>query len=254
MAKLAVLILAGNEKMHIGDCVKSAKFADEVIVIHSGGSDGTAEIAENCGAKVVYHPMTEGFAAQRNFALTATDAEWVMFLDADERISGELAAEIGVHINTGCSGYKMPRCNIFLGRWIRGCGWYPDYCLRLFKREQAKYTGLVHEKVHIIGEIGILKNALQHFSYRNIEHYMNKLNKYTSLAAEQMSEDGRKAAFTDITLRPVFTFIKMYILKRGFQDGVPGLIVSILSSVYVFIKYLKLYYRNKGNGHENFTY
>lgn len=243
MAKLAVLILAGNEEINIGDCVKSASFADEVIVIHSGGTDKTVQIAEKCGAKVVYHPMTEGFAAQRNFALTTTQAEWVMYLDADERISAKLAAEIVNCVESGeQAAYEMPRQNISFGKWLRYGGWYPDYCLRLYPRSAVSWEGIVHEKVNFTIPKRRLDSPLIHYTYYDWDRYFAKFNSYTTLMAKRLHERGKKANMFHIILRPLWAFFRVYILKAGWRDGKMGFIMAVLHSFYTMVKYLKLYY------------
>ncbi|MBP2654182.1 MAG: glycosyl transferase [Firmicutes bacterium] len=248
MAKLAVLILTYNEELHIEECMKSAAFADEIVVVDSGSTDRTVELATSGGARAVTHPMTDGFAAQRNFALLQSDAEWIMFLDADERITPELAAEIKSTVRAGTeAGYYIPRRNRFMGRWIKSCGWSPDLSLRLFIRNAANYTGIVHESLHIDGKVGRLKNCFEHLAYTNLEQYLQKMNNYTTLAARGLQEKGKTTCALEIAFRPVFAFIKMYILRKGFTEGLEGFIISVLSAVYVFLKYGKLYYLQRNS-------
>lgn len=247
MSKLAVLILTYNEQQHIMECIHSASFADEIIVVDSGSTDNTVMLLDQAGIKVIHHPMHEGFAAQRNFALQQTDAQWVMFLDADERITLELATEIKKRLQADpeISAFALPRRNHFLGKQIKHCGWYPDYSYRLMKREKVYYVGLVHEHLKIDGLVSKIKEPFEHFTYYSIEQYINKLNKYTTLAAADMMQNGKRANMVDIILRPLASFIKTFILRKGIMDGIEGFIISLLSAFYVLVKYSKLFYLGK---------
>lgn len=244
MNKLTIIILTYNEERHIKECIESVRFADEILIIDSGSVDKTLEIAEEAGARVVTHPMTEGFAAQRNFAMQQTTTDWILFLDADERMTPLLANEIKEAIvdYKQITAFKIPRRNHFLGKWIKNCGWYPDYSLRLMKKGKAHYTGLVHEHLVVDGLTSVLKQPFIHYTYSNIEQYLAKLNKYTSLAALEMKQKGKKSGLLDIGFRPAFTFFKFFLLRKGFLDGIEGLVVSLLSAFYVLVKYVKLYY------------
>lgn len=246
MPKLALLIIAFNEEAHIAECIRSAPFADEIIVVDSGSTDRTVAIAQELGAKVYYNKMTS-FSEQRNVALDHATADWVLFLDADERISPELGRTIqGLMSSTpGYTGFKLPRRSYFLGQWVRG--WYPDRVIRLFKRPKGHYTGIVHEAVHINGSIDILHEDIIHYPYKDIEIYITKMNKYTTMAAQDLFERGRRATLTDILFRPPFAAFKMLILRKSLLDGVVGFLVSILSGIYVFLKYSKLYFLQKNN-------
>ena len=246
MPRLALLIITFNEETNIKACIESASFADEIIVVDSGSTDGTVAIAEELGAKVYYHKMTS-FAEQRNIALENTTADWVLFLDADERISPELAQTIQDAINNPREfhGFKLPRRSYFMGRWVRG--WYPDRVLRLFRREKGHYVGTVHESVQMEGPVGVFYQDIIHYPYKDIESYMNKMNKYTTMAAQQMFDRGKRATIFDVISHPLFAVIKMYLLRRSFLDGMVGFLVSMLSGTYVFLKYSKLYFLQQKN-------
>lgn len=242
MPKLAVLILAYNEEQHIAECIDSASFADEVIVIDSGSTDRTVEIAQQHGAKVAIKPMTEGFAAQRNFALTQTDADWVIYLDSDERITAELANEIMTVIDRKPSAYAMPRRNIAFGTWLKHGGWYPDYVVRLYPRTAVTWQGIVHEEpCFSIGKQN-LKSDLIHYTYYDWERYFNKFNSYTTMMAERMQQRGKKAKQNDIVFRPFWSFIRVYVLRSGWRDGLMGFIMAVFHAFYTMAKYVKLYY------------
>lgn len=246
MPKLALLIIAFNEEAHIAACIRSASFANEIIVVDSGSTDRTVAIAQELGAKVYYHKMTS-FSEQRNVALDHAAADWVLFLDADERISPELARTIEQKLldSHGYAAFRLPRRSYFLGQWVRG--WYPDRVIRLFERTKGRYTGIVHEAVHIDGSVDTLNEDIIHYPYKDIETYMNKMNKYTTMAAQELFERGRRASLTDILFRPPFAAFKMLILRKSLFDGVVGFLVSILSGVYVLLKYSKLYFLQKNN-------
>lgn len=244
MPRLALLIITFNEEENITACIKSAPFADEIVVVDSGSTDHTVALAKELGAKVYYHKMTS-FAEQRNIALEHATADWVLFLDADERISPKLAVTIQRLMNTShhYAGFRLPRRSYFMGQWVRG--WYPDRVIRIFERSKGRYTGIVHEAVHIEGSVDTLYEDIIHYPYKDIEAYMNKMNKYTTMAARELLEKGRKASLTDILFRPLFATFKMLILRKSIFDGVVGFLISILSGVYVLLKYSKLYFLQK---------
>ena len=245
MEELGALVLTNNEADNIEDCLSSLSWLDEIVVIDSYSEDNTVELAREYTNKVYQHEF-EDFASQRNFGLEKLSTSWVLVVDADERVTPELAAEIKeVLTNPQAEGYRIPRKNYFLGRWIKYCGWYPDYTLRLFKRAGNKYSGLVHEGVEITGRVEELANPLLHYTYRSLTHYISKLNHYTSLSAEKKYQLGQNKGMTYIFLRPIVEFIKKYILRKGFLLGAHGLILSILLSYYSFLKYAKLWEKNK---------
>ena len=244
MATLTVVTITLNEEANIRDCLASARWANEIIVVDSGSTDRTVEYARAFTDHVDRAPW-EGYGAARNFALQHATGDWIFWLDADERVTPELAVEIQQMLRNDDErivGYSVARRAYFLGRWIKHCGWYPSRVTRLFRRGKGKFSeNRVHEQLELQGDVGILRNDLLHFTDPSLQHYFAKFNKYTSLAAEDLRESGRSFGFYDVLLRPPFTFFKMYVLKRGFLDGMQGFILCVLSSLYVFTKYIKLW-------------
>ena len=240
--RLAVVILTKNEEQHIADCMASADFADEILVIDSGSTDRTQAIAEAKGARFITHPMTdEGFAGQRNFALTQTEAEWVLYLDADERITPELAEAVKNVVQKGSSAiYRVQRLNILFGKAMHHGGHRPDWCDRLMPRAQVTWTGRVHEGVQSSLPQQCLTGMLEHYTYRTWRQYFDKTNHYTSLSAQEMFAHGKRAAGGTVISHAVFAFIKSYLLKAGFLDGYMGFIMSVLAGIADLMKYLKL--------------
>jgi glycosyltransferase involved in cell wall biosynthesis len=243
MPRLSVLIIAKNEEAQIGACLESVRFADERVVVDSGSTDRTVEAARTGGARVV-EAVWQGFAGTKDAALREVTSEWVLWLDADERVTPELQEEIRAAVQrSDVDGFYVARKAIFLGRWIKHCGWYPGYVCRLFRRDKARFTDdLVHESVCLAGPAAYLTHPLMHYTDPSLEHYLDKFNRYTSLAAQQMYNDHRHFRLTDLLGRPIFIFFKMFVLKRGFLDGMQGLVLCVLSACYVFTKYAKLWH------------
>lgn len=239
-SSIATLILTYNEEENLRDCIESVKWSDEIVVIDSYSEDNSVQIALEYTEKV-YKRKFDDFASQRNFGLEKIESEWVLVVDADERVTSNLKEEILEKLNNSCvQGYKIPRKNYFLGKWIKYCGWYPDYTMRLFKVAGNRYTGLVHEGLDIEKFVK-LNNPFIHYTYRDIEHYVNKLNHYSTLDAEKKYSAGKRRSILYIIIRPIFEFIKLFILERGFLLGNEGLILSILMSYYQFLKSAKLW-------------
>ncbi len=248
MSTLSVIIITYNEEENVKSCLESVKWSDEIVVVDSFSSDKTVEIAGEYTSKVFQNKWTN-FSEQKNLALEKANNEWVLSIDADERVTPELKEEILAIVNSQFStfeGYYIPRKNHYLGRWIRHCGWYPDYQLRLFRRNKGKFNNrLVHESVVVEGTKGYLKACLDHYSYRNLSDHLTHIDMFTTLAAKQMLTDGKRAGFFDLLFRPLIKFTKMYLIKRGYLDGVYGFIVSVIGSFYLFTKYLKLWELSK---------
>lgn len=244
MAKLSVITLALNEEHNIVDCLESIRWADEIIVVDSGSTDKTVEYAERYTDKVLTIEW-QGYGATKNVAMRQAAGDWILWLDADERVPKELAEEIQRIVRgdeKDFAGYNVARRAYFLGKWIRHCGWYPGRVTRLFLRVHSRFTeSNVHEQIVVDGKIGELQNDLLHFTDPSLDHYFTKFNRYTTLAAHDLKTAGKKFAIFDIIVRPFFMFAKMYFLKRGFLDGVQGFILCIASSAYVFTKYAKLW-------------
>lgn len=244
MGKLSVIVITKNEERNLADCLKSTSWADETVVVDSASQDKTIEIAHQFTKKVYVRPW-DGFAAAKNFALQQCTGDWVLWMDADERLTKELATEIQAIAQSEDSSFvafEFPRKAFFLGRWIRHCGWYPGYVVRLFRRSEGSFSdSKVHEYLKIEGKVGRLRNDLLHYTDPNLWHYFEKFNRYTTLAAEGLAEGGSRFSLSQLIVRPVWVFIRMYVIKRGFLDGVEGFILSVLSGCYVFTKYAKLW-------------
>lgn len=244
MAKVAVLILTYNEEKNIVDCIKSAAFADEIILIDSGSTDQTQSLAESLGARVVVHPMDEaGFAGQRNFALEETQAEWAFYLDADERLTPAAGEEIRSIVDKNESAaWEIKRMNIVFGQMMRYGGYSPDWSMRLYPRTAVHWQGAVHENAQLDLPIKQMQEVMHHYTCTDWNRYFVKLNQYTTLMAEKMRDDGKKSSMAAMLLHPPFAFIRVYILQRGFLEGRLGLILALLHGFYTLTKYVKLYY------------
>ncbi len=242
MPELSVLVLTKNEAHNIDACLESVCWADEIVVVDSGSSDKTVEKARKWTPKVFVTDW-QGFSGTKNWGLQHVTGEWVLWLDADERVTPELAAEIqAVFRSVSADGYEIPRKANFLGHWILHGGWYPGYVLRLVRRKWAHFEeSRVHEGLRRPPRVERLKNPLLHFTDPTLEHYLTKFNRYTTLAAEDLQEKGRRFHLIDLLFRPVHLFLKMYVLKAGFLDGFAGFLLAQLSAFYVFTKYAKLF-------------
>jgi glycosyltransferase involved in cell wall biosynthesis len=212
-----------------------------VVVADTSSSDNTVRVAGDAGAEVVTIPF-DGFGAAKNRALEYCRGDWVLSIDADERVSPELASSIvaAVRINGGPDCYAINRLSHFLGKPIRHSGWFPDYVVRLFRRGLKFSNKRVHESVEATDETGKLDGLLYHYSYRSIDQYVEKLNVYTSLNAEELFNNGKRGSLFDLFIHPTAVFFKMYFFKAGFLDGKTGLMLAALSSCHVFVKYAKL--------------
>jgi (heptosyl)LPS beta-1,4-glucosyltransferase len=241
MTKLTAIVLSYNEAEHIQDCLKSLAFADERIVFDSISTDKTVELARNAGARVIQHKF-ENYAAQRNAALAAaSNTDWVLFVDADERISPELAEEIRqVLMSRSAVAYRIPRHNYIFGRLTKGAGWYPDYQSRLLKLGKAKYENPVHEVLAIDGELGTLENPLIHHNYKSLAHFLSKQRKYVRYDAQTMFDEGIKPKPQNYILQPLRHFRWRFFELKGYSDGWHGLRLSALMAWYEFRKYVIL--------------
>ncbi|HBG46959.1 MAG TPA: glycosyltransferase family 2 protein [Deltaproteobacteria bacterium] len=246
MPRLTVTIIALNEEANIRGCLESVKWADEIIVSDSGSDDRTVDICREYGARV-FNDEWLGFGRQKNLAGDRASGDWILNIDADERVTPGLKEEILEAMAGGAKGYYVPRKNYFGDRWIRHCGWWPDYNLRLYRKGSGRFTDrYVHERVEVKGPTAKLKSPLEHRTYKDVSDYLGRMERYSTLAAEEMLNQGRNAGITDILLRPSFTFFKMYVLRRGFLDGTAGVILSILYASYTLAKYAKLWEMKSG--------
>lgn len=249
MASLAVIILTKNEEKNIVGCVESAMLTkpQQVLVVDSGSTDATVELAKRAGANVVTHAMDEtGFAGQRNFALEQLSTDWVFYLDADERITPEAAKDIQAKVQANeAKYYDIKRINVLFGQHFRGGGFGPDYSQRLYPRKAVRWDGVVHENAICKLSMGTLKGVLDHYPYQSWDKYFEKFNRYTTLAADKLYENGKRASVADMLLHPLMGFIRFYLLKQGFREGKLGLILAVYHFFYTMTKYVKLYYRQK---------
>jgi glycosyltransferase involved in cell wall biosynthesis len=237
---LSVTIICKNEEENIRGCLESVKWADEIILVDSYSIDRTIEIAKEYTDKI-YQQEWLGFAKQREFALSKVSKEWVFPLDADERCSPELKDEILYVIKSEkkFTGYRIPRKSFFLNKWIKHGGWYPGYQTRLFLKEKAYVADrLVHEGYEIKGETGFLKNNILHYTVNSISDYMSRVNHYSTLQAVEKS-NKKKVKLSDILFRPVASHIQQFILKRGFLDGIYGLMVTNFDVITNMLTYMK---------------
>ena len=242
MAKLSVTVITRNESANLARALDSVRWADEIIVVDSESTDNTVEIARRFTERVIVRPWP-GYVDQKNFAAAQASHDWILSLDADERVSSALAGEIRGLLTTEptVAGYRIPRRAFYLGRWIRSTDWYPDHQLRLYDRRRAKWSGrYVHESVSPDGPVKRIRNAIEHFPYRDLSHHVQTMDRYTTLAARQLFEDGRRASWVDILVVPRLTFFRNFILRGGFRDGMPGLVISAMNAYYVGLKFAKL--------------
>jgi glycosyltransferase involved in cell wall biosynthesis len=248
--KLSVTVITRNESANIAGALESVAWADEIIVVDSESTDDTVARAKRFTDHVVVRPWP-GYAAQKNFAASLAAHDWILSLDADERVTPALAGDIRAILaaDPPHAGYRIPRVAHHLGRWIRTTDWYPDDQLRLYDRRRAKWTGeYVHESVSVDGSIDRLPHELQHHPYRDVSDHLETIDRYTTLAARDMHERGRRAGLLQIAGHPPFAFLRNYILRGGIRDGVPGLIISTLNAYYVFLKFSKLWQLQHSTG------
>jgi glycosyltransferase involved in cell wall biosynthesis len=240
-APLSAVIITRNASRVLPACLDSVAFADEVLVVDSGSSDDTREVAAAHGARVIPREWL-GFGRQKQFAVEQAAHDWVLCVDSDERVSPELAASIQAALAAPASPvYRMARRNRFLGRWLAHGEGYPDWSPRLFNRLEARWSDdLVHEKVLYAVTPGTLRGDLMHDSFDTIGNYLERQNRYTTLAARQAYEQGRSAGLAHLVLSPVVRFLKFYVLRLGFLDGVPGLLHVSIGCMNSYVKYAKL--------------
>ena len=247
--RLSVVIITLNEEANLSRTLNSVAWADEIVILDSGSTDRTREIAESFHARFFVEPW-KGFATQKNSALQKATAEWILSLDADEEVEPALAQEIRETLAQAPreSGFWIPRKNFFLGRWVRHGGFYPDPKLRLFRRGNGAFESRpVHEDLHVQGSTGRLRNHLLHHAYPTLEGYLEHMNRYSSLGAEMTVANGRARGFSlvDILIRPRLTFFYNYCLRGGFLDGREGLLLHLYHANYVSWKYAKAWERSR---------
>ena len=241
MIKISVTVITKDEEKNISDCLKSVEWADEIIVVDSESGDRTLELAKQFTDKVFIRKW-EGYVPQKRYALSLATNEWVLSLDADERITPELKDEI-LNLSPGeYSGFRIRRKNFLMNKEITSCGWEKDYQLRLFKRNKADLNDrLVHEKFVADGNVGTLKNPMLHYTFSSFEEYLVKINSYTSLKAQELFTKKKRIGGWTIFSHTLSAFFAFFIVRRGFIDGVYGLIISLLHSVSTMMNYIKLW-------------
>ena len=250
--KISVCITACDEEKNIRQCLQSITWADEIVIIDSFSTDRTAEICREY-TDLVYKHAWRGYIGQKNLIKNLASGTWILFIDADEEISPELRDEIISEFETGSctnfAGYEFPRMVKYLGRWITHGDWYPDIKLRLFRKELGTCGGKEpHDRTTVDGPVKRLNGHMYHYTYSNISDHLTTLDKFSSITARGWHEDGKTFRLYDLLFRPVFRFIHGYLLKRGFMDGLPGLIIAFISSCGVFVKYAKLWELNRVKG------
>jgi glycosyltransferase involved in cell wall biosynthesis len=243
MLPVSVYVLTYNNTRTLEGCLRSLAWADELIVVDSFSDDGSFELAKTFTDKV-HRKEWAGHREQYQYAADLTTNEWIMFVDADEEIPPELANEIRTALeqNRGeCDGYICHRRTFYLGRWIEYGGWYPDYEIRLYRRDKGRWEGDLHAKIEVKGRVKHLNHHYLHYTYGDISDHIQTIDKYSQTAAEDMIRAGEKFSLWKLLFRPPFRFLKEYVFKGGLRDGLPGLIVAICTVFYVFMKYAKLW-------------
>ena len=244
---VSVAIVTKNEARNIKDALESVKDFDDIVVVDAFSSDNTTEICREYTERVYEHEW-QGYAAQKQTALDHAKNDWVLILDADERVTPELKQEIMDKVaENALSGFYIPRKNFFLGKWIRNSGWWPDHTLRLFRKDvSGMEPRAVHEKVNVNGRVGHISAPFEHYTYRTISEYIGKMDNYASLSAEELENRGLISAFISMLFSPMVVFLKMYLVRQGFRDGIHGLVLAVLYSFYTFLKYAKVLERKGG--------
>ncbi len=245
---LSIILITKNEEKNIRECLDSVAWANEIIIVDSGSTDRTLDICREYTDQVFVNKKWRGFGYQKGMALAKATKEWVLSIDADERVSPALRNEIEKVMNTGrYSAYSIPRQAFFLGRAMRHGGWWPDYVIRLFKRDGGRFSDdIVHEQVIVEGSVMKLKNPLIHHSYISLDQLMGKMNNYSSAGAKKLIPQGKKSNLLIALAKGFWAFFRAYIIRTGILDGQEGLIAAISKGEETYYKYLKLHYLLKG--------
>jgi glycosyltransferase involved in cell wall biosynthesis len=239
--KITATIITCNEERNIARAMESLRCCDEIVVVDSGSTDRTAEIAAKLGARVIESPWG-GYARQKNYAAECAGNDWILSIDADEALSEALEGEIWQIKKNGPQhdAYTMPRLAQYLGRWILHSGWYPDRKIRLYDRRKARWVGeYVHESVVVDGLVGHLESDLLHFTCDSLSEHLKTMDRYTTLAAEQLIAQGAHIEVGRLVIDPAWTFFRTLVLQRGFLDGIEGLTIAWMAALYNFVKYAK---------------
>ncbi|HXF27177.1 MAG TPA: glycosyltransferase family 2 protein [Bryobacteraceae bacterium] len=246
--KISATIIACNEERNLPRAIESLRCCDEILVVDSGSVDRTVEIAAKLGARVIESPW-RGYAAQKNYASEQAANDWILSLDADESLSEALEGEIWQIKKNGprYDAYTMPRLAQYLGRWILHSGWYPDRKVRLYDRRRSRWVGeYVHESVQVDGRVGHLSSNLLHFTCQSLSEHVKSMDRYTTLAAEQLIAQRENPGWARMVLDPPWTFFRTYVLKGGLLDGAEGLTIAYMAALYNFLKYAKARYMRPG--------
>jgi glycosyltransferase involved in cell wall biosynthesis len=250
MSRLSVVIITKNEEARVRDCLESVRWAEEIIVVDACSEDRTIEICREYTEKV-HRKAWQGYATQKNWGIAQASGNWVLSLDADERVSAELREEILnlLHDSPDVDGFYIPRKNYLGRRWMRYAGQYPDYQLRLFCRGRGRFVGRVHEKVELDGSTGYLRHPIDHYTYCDLRDYLRKIEQYAGLEAQERWERGERASWRD-ALKPIVLFFCLYLGKGGWREGWLGLINSIFLAFYLFLRAAWLWELQTGEGEE----
>jgi glycosyltransferase involved in cell wall biosynthesis len=243
MPKLTVIVPCKNEERNIRDCLASVKWADEILVVDSGSTDRTMEIAREYTDRILEHEYVNS-ATQKNWAIPQAANPWVMVIDCDERATPELQEEIQELMKgtPESDGFLILRKNWFFGAEINHCGWDRDAVLRLFRRDVSRYQNRrVHANVIVDGKVGRLRGKLEHHTYHSFDQFLEKFRRYTTWSALDLEARGKRPTIVNLTLRPLWRFFKMYVLRQGFRDGRAGLILCAISAYGVFVRYARLW-------------
>ncbi|MFN8005879.1 MAG: glycosyltransferase family 2 protein [Terriglobia bacterium] len=241
--KIAATIITLNEEQNLRRCLASLQdVVDEIVVVDSGSRDRTVELAKSYGARVLLRSWTN-YSEQKNFAANEATTAWILSLDADECLSPELRDEI-VALKSSevrADAYSFPRKAFYLGKWIEHSGWYPDPKIRLYRKEKGNWEGgYVHETLRIDGKVVALKRDLLHFTCDSLSEHLLRMDRYTTLAAQDLHSRGKRSSFSRMILSPVLTVLKLYLLKAGFRDGFQGIVIAGFAAYYNFVKFAKL--------------
>ena len=246
MPRLSAIIIALNEAGNIADCLDALSFCDERVVVDGGSTDATVQIAQAKGARVMLHPF-EGFGAQKGYALSQATGEWVLSIDADERVTPASAQEIRDAVaRGGADAFELPRRSSFCGRVMDHSGWSPDYVLRLFRRDKAYFSSdLVHERVVCTGVVSRLKQPLMHHSVRRLEDALSRMDRYSTAGAEQLLAAGKRVSFMSGISHGLWAFVRTYVLRGGFLDGREGFLLAVANAEGTYYRYMKAWLKGQ---------
>jgi glycosyltransferase involved in cell wall biosynthesis len=247
LPRLSAIIIAKNEQANIAECLQSLAFCDELVVVDGGSSDDTVALARAKGAQVVSAPDWRGYGPQKNLALSQAHGDWVLSVDADERVTPALAREIETAITEAqANGYRMPRLSSFCGREMHHSGWYPDYVLRLFRRDKARFSDdLVHERVICEGRVGRLTEPLRHRTIVSLEDALSKIDRYSTAGADMLVASGRRVYFLSGIAHGGWTFLRTYFIRAGFLDGPEGFLAARYHAETTFYRYMKAWMKRR---------